>query len=370
MNALLLLAVLGPSPFIVPPPNRLAASGVISSGATPAACTGDQLVDDNNGKQDCQWTADTVADSSRDYAHSASPVGSSAANRTGAAKVIAGGIGSRYAAVTAASFVNNTTTITFTLDGTANVGTEGTAFECSSVTDAVCATNIAAWADSLTGIDSCAGAGCTGWTGVSGTFYGYRAIDEPGVAMIDAIATSTGAALTITTGANGPIMLWGQTADGTGPGVCFGGTVAAPHACIQSIQSNSNMYFRWGDGSNSVTINSSAVSTGNVTSIGKISSTIAALVLNGATTLAATRNVHTLDCTGAETLTTITGGVSGMQLTLICIDAECTVTDTDDGGAGTIDLQGTATNLTSAADVVVHLIHDGTAWLEMGRVQN
>ena len=183
--------------------------GALYTAAVGAACIGDRLNVDNNGIQDCLWVTDSAPDILRAYAHEASPV-ATGASQTGANAVIAAGPGTRRAAATAASFVNNTTTITLTLDGMANVGTEGTAFECDSVTNAVCATNIASWANGLTGIDSCAGTGCTAFTGVAGTFYIYRAVDEPAVGHIAPIATSTGAALTIVTGTDGKFVIGGR----------------------------------------------------------------------------------------------------------------------------------------------------------------
>ena len=38
--------------------------------------------------------------------------------------------------------------------------------------------------------------------------------------------------------------------------------------------------------------------------------------------------------------------------------------------ADTIDLAGTATNLTSADDTTLELIHDGTSWYEISRSVN
>ena len=92
---------------------------------------------------------------------------------------------------------------------------------------------------------------------------------------------------------------------------------------------------------------------------------------NGDTTFAITGNVMTITGDGeGNTVATITGANSGTLLTLIFVDALVTVTDTDDGGANTIDLAGTATNLTSADDTVLQLVHDGTLWRESGRSVN
>ncbi len=90
---------------------------------------------------------------------------------------------------------------------------------------------------------------------------------------------------------------------------------------------------------------------------------------NGATTLAITKNVVTL--TGHvddNTLGTITGGLAGQTLTIICTDAKVTITDTDDaGGANTVDLSAA---FTSANDTILQLIFDGTTWFEISRSVN
>ena len=109
---------------------------------------------------------------------------------------------------------------------------------------------------------------------------------------------------------------------------------------------------------------------GDVNTTSRFASTLTAITVDAATTFAAVRNVHTVVCTDAETITTITGGASGMLLTLICLDADCTFTDTDDGGADTVDLTGTATNQVSADDLVIQLVHDGTSWREVGESAN
>ncbi len=92
----------------------------------------------------------------------------------------------------------------------------------------------------------------------------------------------------------------------------------------------------------------------------------------GVTTLAITKNVVTL--TGhvdGNVLATITGGLAGQTITIICTDAKVTITDTDDaGGDNTIDLLGTATNFTSADGTVLVLLFDGTSSYEISRSVN
>lgn len=92
-----------------------------------------------------------------------------------------------------------------------------------------------------------------------------------------------------------------------------------------------------------------------------------------ATTFAASRGVHAIDCdAGGNTIGTITGGTgNGLVLTLIFVDGSCTITDTDDGGSNTIDLDETdagAGNIVSADDMVLQLIYDGTLWRQSARV--
>jgi len=90
-----------------------------------------------------------------------------------------------------------------------------------------------------------------------------------------------------------------------------------------------------------------------------------------ATTFAVTSSLMVITGDGgANTVATITGGFRGMRLTLLFVDANVTITDTDAHTADTIDLAGTATNLTSADDTILDLIHDGTSWYEVSRSVN
>lgn len=82
-----------------------------------------------------------------------------------------------------------------------------------------------------------------------------------------------------------------------------------------------------------------------------------------ATTFGVTSNVITLTGDGGgNTIATITGGVDGMLLTIICVDANITFTDTDAAAANKMDLPGVATDITSADDKVIQLVYDGTSW--------
>lgn len=90
----------------------------------------------------------------------------------------------------------------------------------------------------------------------------------------------------------------------------------------------------------------------------------------GVTTFAVTSNIIQLTGDGSgNTVATITGAGVGTY-TIICVDANITITDTDAHTANTVDLVGTATNLTSADDLVLTLVFDGTSWYEISRSAN
>jgi hypothetical protein len=90
----------------------------------------------------------------------------------------------------------------------------------------------------------------------------------------------------------------------------------------------------------------------------------------GVTTLAITTNVVTLTGDGGgNNLATITGGIAGQTLIIICVDGFVTFVNDDGHGANTIDLVG-AGNLVSADDTTLSLVFDGTSWYETSRSVN
>lgn len=101
-------------------------------------------------------------------------------------------------------------------------------------------------------------------------------------------------------------------------------------------------------------------------------SALPATLSPGATTFAVTisRVMIITGDGGGNTIGTITGGTSGQMLVLIFVDANVTITDTEAATADTINLAGTATNFTSAANKTLTLIHNGTKWLETARSAN
>ncbi len=89
----------------------------------------------------------------------------------------------------------------------------------------------------------------------------------------------------------------------------------------------------------------------------------------GVATFAVTTNVMTIDCDGGgNSITTITGGISGQILVLIHVDAHCTYVDNNLGAANTIDLLGA--NNVSADDETLTLVNDGTSWRELANSVN
>lgn len=88
----------------------------------------------------------------------------------------------------------------------------------------------------------------------------------------------------------------------------------------------------------------------------------------GVTTFAVTGDVMVITGDGgANTIATITGGGTGQELTLIFVDANVTITDTDAHTANTVDLSAA---FTSADDTVLKLVFDGTSWYEVSRSVN
>ena len=106
---------------------------------------------------------------------------------------------------------------------------------------------------------------------------------------------------------------------------------------------------------------------GDVSLVGQLGTTIATIDVDGASTFVVTRNVINLTCEGAESIDTITAGISGQLLTLIHQDTDCTLNDDDPATASdAIDLLGTATNSVGAASKAIQLVYNGSNWFEIG----
>lgn len=96
-----------------------------------------------------------------------------------------------------------------------------------------------------------------------------------------------------------------------------------------------------------------------------------AVDINGVTTFAVTSSYVVLTCDGAETINTITGGLSGMRLVILHADTDCTIADDDDATASdAIDLTGTATNDVGAVAKVITLLYNGSHWLQVAESDN
>jgi len=113
--------------------------------------------------------------------------------------------------------------------------------------------------------------------------------------------------------------------------------------------------------------NQQTLKVNGVLSTSNIAHTLAA----AATTFVCTSNVMTITGDGGtNTVATITGAKSGTLLTLIFVDGNITLTDTDAHTANTVDLAGTATDLTSADDKTLQIVFNGTSWYEVSRSVN
>lgn len=108
---------------------------------------------------------------------------------------------------------------------------------------------------------------------------------------------------------------------------------------------------------------------GNQVFTGKVSNTKTAVtVAAAATTFAVTNNfVEVTGDAGANTVATITGGVSGQILTLLFVDGLVTITDTAAATADTVNLSAAFTS--SAIDTLT-LIYNGVKWIEIARSVN
>lgn len=99
--------------------------------------------------------------------------------------------------------------------------------------------------------------------------------------------------------------------------------------------------------------------------------TFQSATVNAATTFALTATYVDLQCTGAETINTITGAIgTGTILYLQNTDSECTIADDDSPTASdAIDLTGSASDVGSTAKVLT-LIYNGTSWLQLAESDN
>lgn len=378
--------------------------GFEATGDFDTACTATpSLRYDLDGVQSCMYTANALPAAVNFLGRDASPV-ATGANQSGGEAHIGGGEGTNTVACTVAN-CSATDTVTLTIDGTNQVCTAVAAaptsvqFLCGA-TDAACATNLAVCLNAKTGYASCAGAGCTLFTGVAGTAYVYRDPTEPSGYSLDML-TSDATAFALVEGVQGSTVIADNGGGLTEVNLSVssdldrdtGLTIAED---VIRIIANGSLVVNSADGGATCELGTGSASvttklgpSGNytLTSSGFAnaaadftiadnlsvtgawhSSAMSTITLNAATTIAVTRNAHILDCDGAETLTTITGGIVGQVLVLKFLDADiCTVTDDDTGTANTIDIS--AAFLSTARDTLT-LIFDGTSWVETSRAVN
>lgn len=95
------------------------------------------------------------------------------------------------------------------------------------------------------------------------------------------------------------------------------------------------------------------------------------VTVDSATTFAVSGGYILLQCTGAETINTITNGSVGYVVYIENSDSECTIADDDDAtAANAIDLTGAAANDVGAVAKVIVLIFNGTYWLQVTESDN
>ena len=284
---------------------------------------------------------------------------------------------------------NDTITVTvYNSNGasTATVLTEGTDWTASASVADTCA-SLATAVAALAGV----GASCTSPN--------VRFTIDTDTAQV-VLAESTAGCTTVGTGTRGPVILgdWlvniGDTDFDTGYRPLgedsFG--IYANNNLMMYTAAGASLFIGGGAGSgtyfasggtieitsggaiSNVAANTSLNLNDNIQQTGITAQAAATITVEAVTTFVATRNVLTLECTGAESVATITrpSGVSGSGLLILHHgDTDCTLTDTDDGAADTIDLDevdvAAALNV-GADDRTVMLSHDGTLWRQVGKI--
>ena len=207
MNALLLLTLLGKSPFIVPPPNNLVPGearfleGFEATGDFDTACAGPSKRFDIEGEPACPYTTDTAPAGT--IMHTMDNFG--AGTQTAGNVVIRGGIDEHQIAIDAFGSCNAADTITATIGlgsaaGAACTCTYGTNWCTGSCgTDDLTAASLAACLDACTGIDS-----------TSTTDPATLQIDPTeGMVRSVVLTESDGACSTVANGANGDVVIGG-----------------------------------------------------------------------------------------------------------------------------------------------------------------
>lgn len=176
--------------------------GVSAIGATVSGGTaGSNLVVGATGLAEGgqSMTSDAAATSILHKSFNAYP--QATVNTGGANTILAGGIGRRIVTVVDYSLIDaGVDTITLTINGTANIGTEGTQDAThwkAQTSNAVTATNICTWAAQLSGVLSASAA--------SGVCYVTPAVSTYAMTLATSMAAGEG---TVTSGANGTTSIY------------------------------------------------------------------------------------------------------------------------------------------------------------------
>lgn len=188
-------------------------------------------------------------------------------------------------------------------------------------------------------------------------------------------ASADGALAQGTTGLAGQILAGGigALAKGHAGGnvitASAGGAVALGDATAGNITASAVNSAQLGPGTNAVADSLQVGGSFLAKANGQHGGANAPLTLGAAaTTFAAISNMMTVTGdAGANTIATITGGISGQYLCLLFVDGLVTITDNGTGTADTVNLSAA---FTSAANTVLLLQSNGTSWFEVSRSVN
>ncbi len=156
-------------------------------------------------------------------------------------------------------------------------------------------------------------------------------------------------------------------------------SAANTYTADQSLNDNVNLTFGTGGDADidynatNLVIDPKVVGSGGLIISGIHASTQVTIDVDGgggSEALAITSSSVNLTCTDAETILTITGGLSGQFLVLQHEDSDCTLNDTDDDTADQIDMLGANNDLAGAADLMVLLYYNGTSWKALSESAN
>jgi len=288
-------------------------------------------------------------------------------NQTGSTLTLAAGIGTRFITIVDNDAIDDSVdTVTVSVNGTALTaqtavaGAAGANQWSTDTSTTATATSLAAALNALAGISATS----------SGAV--VSVVADPTTWQLS-IATTMGAEEgAITAGANGDVYIRSGPVLGSyillaGTGI---NTFVGPSGSSWTFSNHVAM-------SSTVAITGALSANGTLVNTTKFSHTTSAIsIANTDTTFAITRSLHTISQTsGTSTITTITGGVSGMQLVLCSTTTGITLTDTAVAGAtvGQLCLNGNFTSGVCSTITLVYLPVGAAAalvWVEQSRSAN